>query len=147
MKSERQLQEILKSLCGIPGAEDGSDPRDFHKQRGRDKSLRKTYQLCKQVDEVLGYVLSGECDDDVLRDFYVSSVVPAPDASRLLVTLCPYFTDTVFQPVQVLERLGHVAGKLRSEVAAAINRRRTPELMFQVLASPAETPSQQEDQQ
>ncbi len=73
MKSERQLQEILKSLCGSPGAEDGSDPREFHKQRGRDKSLRKTYQLCKQVDEVLGYVLSGECDDDVLRDFYVST--------------------------------------------------------------------------
>ena len=78
MKSKRQLQDILKSLCGEPGEEDGSDPRDYHKSNRNRKETRKTYQLCKQVDEVLSYLLSGECDDEILRELYVNSVDPAP---------------------------------------------------------------------
>ena len=50
---------------------------------------RKTLQLCGQIADTLNYVLSGELDDDLLRNLYVESVRPAPDASRLLVSVAP----------------------------------------------------------
>ncbi len=43
-------------------------------------------QLCHQVAETLEEVLA-ECGDVVLQDLRVLDVEPAPDASRLLVTV------------------------------------------------------------
>ena len=45
---------------------------------------RKDLQLCRQVADTLQLAL-GDCGDDVLRDLHVVRVVPAPDASQLLV--------------------------------------------------------------
>jgi hypothetical protein len=53
--------------------------------RSRARAEQKTLQLCRQVQRALSMSLAGECDDDVLRMLYVDAVVPAPDASRLLV--------------------------------------------------------------
>ena len=47
---------------------------------------RKACQLCRQVAVTLDEVLA-ECGDGVLQGLHVASVVPFPDASRLLVTL------------------------------------------------------------
>jgi ribosome-binding factor A len=92
------------------------------------------------VADTLNYVLSGECDDDVLRGLYVEGVDPAPDESRLLVTVSPLDVLDRTPPETVLMKLMSVSGKLRNEVAAAITRRKTPELAFRYLRPEDRTP-------
>ena len=94
---------------------------------------RKTLQLCSQVADALNYILSGELDDDVLRNFYVERVEPAPSASRLLVSISPLDRDDATPTDRVLKRLYEATPILRREVAASINRRKTPELAFIVV--------------
>lgn len=93
---------------------------------------RKTLQLCSQVQRTLDQVLSGELDDDRLRDVYVVQVTPAPDAHCLLVTVAPLGFAKDFRPEEVMARLAANSGRMRSELARAINRKKTPELMFRV---------------
>jgi ribosome-binding factor A len=90
-------------------------------------------QLCHQVAETLNFVLSGECDDDVLRNFYVVRVDPAGDPSCLLVTVGPLDAGDRTPVADVFQRLQRVSGKLRSEVASSISRRKVPQLLFRVV--------------
>ena len=114
--------------------EDGTDPRVFFDRRQpRRKGGRKALQLCAQVSRALSYALS-DCDDDVLRDLYVESVVPAPDDKRLMVTVTDL--NGAASPPEVLEHLHLHHGHLRAEVARSIHRKRTPELSFQVALQP-----------
>lgn len=111
---------------------DSVDPSVFFgstEARGPD---RKTYQLCRQAARALTYALA-ESSDDILRDAMVDSVMPAPDASRLLVTVIPAVSDA--DPDRLLEHLRVRKDFLRARVAAAICRKRAPELAFCV-ASP-----------
>ncbi len=98
---------------------------EFHQ-----KSDYKTAQLCKQAFRALSQSLAGECGDPTLQNLILESVRPAPDASRLLLTVLakpPH--DLTF----VLQRLEQVKGLLRAAVASAIYRKKAPELMFLVL--------------
>ena len=108
---------------------DGIDPSIFFgtpQDRGPD---RKTYQLCKQAARALSFALAGECGDEVLRDALVDTVTPAPDASRLMVVVFPASAQSA-TPDAILERLHARKSVLRAAVAAAINRKRAPELFF-----------------
>src|SRR4051812_7213335 len=52
-------------------------------------TYRKTLQLCRQIEHQLSYAL-GCCADPLLGELTVLTVVPAPNAGRLLVTVhCP----------------------------------------------------------
>lgn len=102
---------------------------------------RKLHQLCSQVERTLNYLLSGECDDDLLREFYVESVRPFPDEGHLLVTVAPLLAGTPVDPVRVLERLFVHHEMLRAEVASAIHRRRTPDWRYHVSELPPAAPS------
>ena len=98
---------------------------------------RKTKQLCRQVFQAVSLALAGECDDEVLRDLTVESVTPAPNASRLLVcvALPPARPgEEVLSPQNVLERLAVHHARLRRCVAAAVTRKRAPELTFLPIA-------------
>jgi ribosome-binding factor A len=122
-------RELLSS-CSEPGPDDGLDPR-FDRREGSDKvPNRKALQLCAQAARTLASVLAGECGDEILRDLVVTSVVPAPNTSRLLVSVAP---SVAVNPGRLLERLQSARGKLRMEVAAAINRRRAPDLVFRIV--------------
>ena len=101
--------------------------------RSGPKNDRKTMQLCSQVRRTVEQVLLGDLDDDVLRNLYVVSVDPAPDDSCLLVTVGPYASGVAIDPVQVIAHLGAANGHIRSEVAAAITRRKAPSLLYQVV--------------
>ena len=127
-------------MCGQPGADDGLDPREFFKPARKQRDSRKDWQVCRQVFETLNYVLSGESHDDVLRSLLVGEVVPAPDATRLLVTVQPLDADGDIDPVVILQRLQQATGRLRAEVARSISRRKVPELVFRVVLAghPAE---------
>jgi len=100
----------------------------------RPPSDRKALQLCEQIAHVLDSVLGGEAADDVLRDLTVVSVTPAPHSGRLLVLVQPREPVDAGGKDLLTKKLRHAAGWLRSEVAASINRRKTPELVFQLLA-------------
>lgn len=105
---------------------------------GRGGPHRKALQLCHQVAETLNYVLSGECDDDVLRNLYVVRVDPAPDVGQMMVTVAPLDPKGAATPDVILARLAHASGQLRREVATSITRRKTPQLFFRVIAPPDE---------
>jgi ribosome-binding factor A len=94
----------------------------------------KTAQLCRQVFQALSMAL-GDCADDVLRGLLVHDVDPAPNAARLLVRVGFSAGAEPVGVADVMARLGQASGFLRREVAAAITRKRAPELMFVLVAS------------
>ncbi len=126
-----------RGLPATPGALDDVDPSLFFGRRQSPGPDRKTLQLCRQVERTLGLVVAGS-RDDLLRAALIDSVQPAPDASRLLVTVVPASAEV--DPSALLERLQATKGHLRAEVAAAIHRKRAPELTFCVGWSEELTP-------
>src|SRR5215831_20065616 len=131
MKPKKPSRQELLSSCADVGPEDGQDPRVFFRKPSGGVKNRKALQLCGQVARTLSTVLPGECGDAVLREVLVETVEPFPDSSRLLVTVrLP--TGSEVPPATVLEHLRRAGGMLRSEVAAAIHRKRAPELTFRV---------------
>jgi len=130
---KRQVsRKVLESLCGQPGPDDGVDPRAFFKPQSSRRDGRKDRQLCRQISETLNFVLSGELNDDVLRGVYVQQAEPAPDASRILVTVAPLGSVDEGDPALILERLQAASKRLRAEIARSISRRKAPELVFRV---------------
>jgi ribosome-binding factor A len=117
--------------CSDVGPEDGTDPRDWKKDWNARRPGRKALQLCRQVAEALGSALAG-CADDILQDLLVVAVEPAPNAGRLLITLAATPSAVEHDVATVAAHLHRAAGWLRSEVAAAIHRRKTPELTYRV---------------
>lgn len=98
------------------------------------RSDARLRQLCREVERTLGASLAS-LDDLALSTLIVDTVVPYPDAARLLVVVCPSLEDPLV-PELLLERLARAKGYLRADLASAINRKRTPELFFQI-GSPA----------
>jgi ribosome-binding factor A len=112
---------------------DGFDLSSMFEGVGDRRKVRKERQLCRQVQEALSYALPG-LTDHLLRDLWVIDVEPAPDAARLCaVVQAPRGVEVN----QVYARLERAAGLLRSEVAQAITRKRTPALTFRVIRANA----------
>ena len=88
---------------------------------------RKVCQLCRQVAVTLDEVLA-DCGDGVLRGLRVATVVPCPNASRLLVTVAPI--DGRLRPESgpkiVMQHLERASGHLRYEISSAVTRKRAP---------------------
>lgn len=91
-------------------------------------------QLCSQVAETLHLVLL-DSDDDDLRDLTVLDVLPLAGSGSLLVRVS-YAVRKAGDLPRVQHKLAESAKALRAEVAAAITRRRAPELFFQVVPAP-----------
>jgi ribosome-binding factor A len=123
--------KLMPVLASETGPEDGIDLRTLPRYARGKVANRKALQLCREVERTLGTLLAGGCGDSVLHDLHVQSVIPAPDSTRLLVRLS--FSGPMAMEVgEVLTRLHRAYGLLRSEVAAAIHRRKVPDLTFQV---------------
>jgi ribosome-binding factor A len=93
----------------------------------------KTAALCKQVRRAVGLTLAGECGDPVLQELIVEEVLPAPHAGRLMVRVFLRARPDGPRVADVLPRLAAVEGLLRARVGEAIVRKRTPELVFDVI--------------
>ena len=133
MKPNRR-SSISESLAAELHSDDGQDPKEFfRKSKQVKKTGRKALQLCSQVVDTLSLVLSGECGDEVLQNLLVAEVTPAPDASQLLVVLTPAAGSPMLEADEVMAALRAASGRLRTEVAAAISRKRAPRLTFQFL--------------
>jgi len=134
MSQDKRAREQMLAHCNFIHEDDGIDPHEFFKNdRGSRKVNRKALQLCRQVAETLEQVLSGETGDDVLAGLHVSSVVPAPDSSRLLVTLVSAIDEGRFDLRAIEKKLADSRGRLRSAIAMTITRRKTPVLAFEVI--------------
>jgi ribosome-binding factor A len=105
--------------------------------RSHGRAAHKAAQLCRQASQALSLALA-DSSDDLLRELTVVSVDPAPDASRLLVTVAPAASSAAVSPVELLARLDAASGWLRREVASAITRKRAPELMFTLSLAPGQ---------
>lgn len=123
MASRRSLRRRSSRFPSPEGDDQPSFPRSSAVNR-------KDLQLCRQVAEAL-HLLLGDCGDDILRDLHVVQVLPAPDATQLLVIVGAAPGDTPPDPGSVLERLQARSGMLRAGVAAAITRKRAPALLFE----------------
>lgn len=131
MARKPQSNDSLSQYRGTIDADDGLDPRDFfRKETSTSGRGRKSHQLCAQVADTLRQIFEGECGDAVLQGLVVLDVSPAPDASQLLVQVGPLAPAVPLDPAAVAAALAGAAGWLRTEVAAAITRKRTPRLVF-----------------
>ena len=113
----------------------GDDPADLyfglsHTAQPDRRAERKERQLCRQAHEALSQAFA-ELSDPCLQRLFVCDVSPAPDASRLAVSLAAP-VDLVLDDVTA--RLQRVEGWLRSEVAAVITRKRVPTIVYEVMA-------------
>jgi ribosome-binding factor A len=142
MKDQIISRKELTGLCAelsdddgvAPHAQSRPDPGARHHQgRFREGLDRKAVQLCHQVAETLEEVLA-ECGDAVLQSLRVLDVEPAPDASRLLVTVAAdAWTQGDADPGRIHSHLARAAGHLRGEVAGAITRKKAPVLVYRLV--------------
>jgi len=131
MRRRRPSQKVLRHLCAQVDDQDGIGPRDTPRGLSRRRPDRKLRQLCSQVAETLSYVLPGPDGDEWLSRLQVFSVAPAPHAGRLLVTVGPLPSESL-NPGLTLDALERASGRLRTEIAATITRRRAPLLTFRI---------------
>ncbi|MCO6047261.1 hypothetical protein NG895_25455 [Aeoliella sp. ICT_H6.2] len=138
MALDKRAREQMLAHCGEIHEDDGVDPREYFRTgRNHSKLDRKAKQLCRQVAETLDQILAGETGDDMLRDLRVAQVIPAPDASRLQVTVETSGSKAGFDRCELEARLARIAGFLRTAVAGTITRKKAPSLSFVVAATPA----------
>ncbi len=93
----------------------------------------RSRQLCRQVQRRLDLALA-ELDDPLLQGLWIQSVVQEPGGRGLLVEVVVPDRRAL---ATTLARLEVARGHLRCEVAAAINRKRTPHLQFVVVPGSA----------
>ena len=117
-------------MASIHNSPEGEDPSVFFGGKSDRKNDWKDRRLCRQVLEAIRTGLAGQCGDEVLQSLWVSSVDPAPDASRMAVTVD---LPEGASPGEALARLEGARGLLRAIVASAIHRKRVPELVFRVI--------------
>ena len=107
----------------------GNRGDDAYAASRRKQGRWRTASLCTQARRAIEIALC-ELGDARLDGLSVEGVSPDPNASRLLVLLRQW-NDT--EDDEVRDALAGAEGLLRSEVAAAITRKRTPKLVFRLL--------------
>ena len=75
----------------------------------------------------------GDCDDELMQSLMVDNVQPAPDSSRMVVTIIADMPPEEFDRNQIQLHLKEQTGRLRAEVGRSISRKRVPNLSFSVL--------------
>src|SRR5262245_66214983 len=96
-------------LCSQLGPEDGLDPRLAPRDFSSRGPGRKVLQLCGQVARTLNGAFA-DSGDEVLRDLAVVAVTPAPNSTRLLVTVGAAGSGPVGDAGLALRHLHRAAG-------------------------------------
>ncbi len=125
--------------CGELRPDDGIDPRTLFRREERSWSRTRDRRLCGQVAEALSLAL-GELAGNAWTDgLSIVSVEPAPDSSRLKVSV-EYAGRDADDTRAAFAQLRGLGAHLRWEVGAAISRRRVPELVFELASVPGGEP-------
>src|SRR5215472_7103802 len=109
MRRKQPSRKDMRPLCSELGPEDGLDPRLAPRDFSSRGPGRKLLQLCGQVARTLNGAFA-DSGDEILRDLAVVQVTPAPNSTRLLVTVGAAGSGRVENPDQALERLHQAAG-------------------------------------
>lgn len=132
--SKKERERLLKQHCGAINDDDAIDPRHyFYNKRKHSRKYRKVFQLCRQVSDTLHMVLTDGCPP--LDGLSVVDVVPAPDSRRMLVLLGLDQTVKINSATDVeaiMAELQQQTPRLRAEISRTINRRKTPQLVFEI---------------
>lgn len=110
--------ELVERYFGDGGREDAARSDD-----------RKMKQLAREAYRVLSQAL-GALADPRLESAFLVDVRPAPDAGRLAAQVSAGDGSTV---AEVEAALAAARGTLRGELASALARKRTPDLVFEVV--------------
>ncbi|MDC0717881.1 ribosome-binding factor A [Nannocystis bainbridge] len=100
------------------------------------QARRKLDQLSRQVEERLSLVLAGEIDDPHVAALTLLGVEPEPGSGNLVVVLALPVGAGGDEAQVVMRRLDALRAYLRAEIAGAIHRKRTPNLVFRLVPSP-----------
>lgn len=98
-----------------------------HRQSSHRQFERKSHQFCRQVQRALNLSLADLNLGESISGLYADEVTPAPDCGHLLVHI---IVPPHLSVAAAMEALRLHSASLRSEVAAAISRKRAPELFF-----------------
>jgi len=93
----------------------------------------RALSLCDQARRALDIAIREECRDEKVNELVVLEVLPDPTIRRLRVWLGAPAGSQESDRIEFIERLLIARGFLRSRVAEAIHRKRTPELGFEVV--------------
>lgn len=121
-----------KLPCDELYEDDGIDPRVYFRKSQPRNNDRKLWQLCHQVKQLLS-LLVAEHEDGMFWE--VREITPAPNASRLQVTLMFHPTDNKQAPPQtkLKHQLQQWEREWREELAHALHRKRVPTLVLEVM--------------
>ena len=125
----------FRRLCGVPGPDDGVDPRLAARRQNRRRHRNATHhqlQLCKQARQAIDAAIHCDCGDPVFARLGPCEVTPQGRGNELLVTFAVGETDAATLE-QLRTALEAVRGVLRSAVAGAIHRKRVPGLRIEVV--------------
>ena len=132
--SKKERERLLKQHCGVINDDDAIGPRHyFYNKRKHNKKHRKVFQLCRQVSDTLHMVLSD--GSPLLDGLSVVDVVPAPDSRRMLVILGldkAVKIESATDVEAIMAELQLQTPRLRAEISRTINRRKTPQLVFEI---------------
>ena len=123
--------EDLSTVVADVRPEVGVDPRFYFEsegERGKSDNHRQR-ALCSQVKRALDQTLA-DFGDPRLSNVMIDSVEPGKRSSNLTVKVSVMSDLQENDPAEILAALNGARGYLRSEVAAAITRKRTPNLSF-----------------
>ena len=136
MTNPKDRRSRLADLCASLHDDDGINPREeklADRNENRRKPSSKDQQLAMQVRLALEHAMRGRIGDRLLQSVTIASVEPAPDATRFAVILSPAPGGGPLDEPRVLNHLQALRGGLRSAIAEAITRKRTPDLTFAIL--------------
>jgi ribosome-binding factor A len=100
------------------------------------QARRKLEQLSRQIEERLALVLAGEVADPHVAALTLLGVEPEPGSANMVVVLALPAGAGPEEALVVTRRLELLRSFLRAEVAGAIHRKRTPNLVFRVVPAP-----------
>lgn len=117
----------MLSYCAEIYDDDGIPPHKLYKKT-RKKTKRKNQQLCAQVARTLNLAFANS-NNDIVASLYVISAIPAPDASKLLITVIQQ-TEERNTFLEICKEINNDYGRLRYEVGMGIHRKKVPTLSF-----------------
>jgi ribosome-binding factor A len=133
--------EYPQSAQSLPG---DVDPAALFGAAMPAQARRKLDQLSRQVEERLALVLGGEIDDPHVSALTLLGVEPEPGSGNLVVVLALPVGAGGGEAQLVMRRLDALRPYLRSEIAGAIHRKRTPNLVFRLVPAPTDRGADEE---
>lgn len=138
MPTRKRQSASGRDLCAQTHEDDGIDPREWSRAgRGPDGTSRKDLQLCKQVRLAVEAALT-TWNDPLLRELVVINAEPAPDSRRIRIVMAATVSLYLAREREIRERLRLAHAYLRGAAAAAVSRKRSPQILLELVPAQEE---------